>query len=356
MLHLTKGETVVPIISVSHLGKDYRRVRQAEGRFAAVRTLFSRATTIQTAVDDISFAIEPGEAVGYIGPNGAGKSTTLKMLTGILVPTRGEIEVLSVTPHENRRRNASQIGVVFGQRSQLWWDLPVMESFELHRHMYDIPPDRYRATRDLCTELLGLGDLLRNPVRQLSLGQRMRCELAMALLHEPEILFLDEPTIGLDIEAKDRIRDFLRTINRERGTTIILTTHDLVDIEEICPRIIVIHRGTLVYDGTIQALKARLGSGRQVTIDFEDDPGEVVIPQATLLHDQGRRKTFAVERSIESTLMLLSSVAESHPVQDISFADPAIEDVIRALYAGLGKPVPATEELDRWSRGRVAVQ
>ena len=344
------------IISVEHLGKDYRQVKRAEGRFGAVRTLFTRGSITRTAVDDVSFAIEPGEAVGYIGPNGAGKSTTIKMLTGILVPTRGAIEVLGVKPHEHRRRNASRIGVVFGQRSQLWWDLPVTESFELHRHMYDIPPERYRSTLDTCIELLGLGDLLRSPVRQLSLGQRMRCELAMALLHEPEILFLDEPTIGLDIEAKDRIRDFLRTINRERRTTVILTTHDLADIEEICPRIIVINRGSLIYDGSIHALKARLGGQRQVTIDFEDDPGEVAIPQATLLVDHGRRKVYAVERSVESTLGLLTSVAASHPVEDISFAEPAIEDVIRTLYAGLGEPVPEAEELDRWSRGRVATQ
>jgi ABC-2 type transport system ATP-binding protein len=210
--------------------------------------------------------------------------------------------------------------------------------------------------RDLCTELLGLGDLLGHPVRQLSLGQRMRCELAMALLHEPEILFLDEPTIGLDIEAKDRIRDFLRTVNRERGTTIILTTHDLADIEEICPRIIVINRGRLIYDGTIQALKARLGGQRQVTIDFADDPGAIDFPQATLLADHGRRKTYAVERSVESTLALLSTVAERHPVEDVAFAEPAIEDVVRTLYAGLGEQEPATDELDRWSRGRVVTQ
>ena len=346
----------MPIISVRHLGKDYRQVKRVDGRFGAVRTLFTRETITRMAVSDVSFDINPGEAVGYIGPNGAGKSTTIKMLTGILVPTRGEAEVLGVTPHRHRRHNARHIGVVFGQRSQLWWDLPVAESFELHRHMYDNPPERYRQMRGLCTELLGLGDLLGSPVRQMSLGQRMRCELAMALLHEPEILFLDEPTIGLDIEAKDRIRDFLRTVNRERGTTIILTTHDLADIEEICPRIVVINRGRLVYDGTIQALKARLGGQRQVTIDFVEDPGEVAFSRATLVADHGRRKIFAVERSIQSTLELLGTMAERHPVEDVSFAEPAIEDVIRTLYAGLGEPVPDESELDTWSRGRVVTQ
>lgn len=344
------------IIRVNHLGKEYRQVKRAEGRFSSMRTLFSRQSITRTAVDDVSFEIEPGEAVGYIGPNGAGKSTTIKMLTGILVPTSGDVKVLGVTPHEHRRRNASRIGVVFGQRSQLWWDLPVTESFDLHRHMYDIPIDRYRATRDLCIELLGLADLLQSPVRQLSLGQRMRCELAMALLHEPEILFLDEPTIGLDIDAKDRIRDFLRSINKERRTTIILTTHDLADIEEICPRIVVINRGKLIYDGMIQAIKTQLGNQRQVIIEFEVDPGDISLPQATLSNDQGRRKTFAVERSVESTLSLLSSIAGSHPVQDISFAEPAIEDVIRTLYAGLGEAPPETDERDQWSRGRVVTQ
>jgi ABC-2 type transport system ATP-binding protein len=346
----------VSIISVRHLGKDYRQVKRAEGRFGAVRTLFTRESITRTAVDHVTFAIEPGEAVGYIGPNGAGKSTTIKMLTGILVPTRGEVTVLGVAPHRHRRQNARHIGVVFGQRSQLWWDLPVMESFDLHRHMYDIAPERYRRMRGLCTELLGLGDLLASPVRQLSLGQRMRCELAMALLHEPEILFLDEPTIGLDIEAKDRIRDFLRTINRERGTTIILTTHDLADIEEICPRIIVINRGRLVHDGTIQNLKAQMGGQRQVTIDFVEDPGTIELPQATLVDDQGRRKTYAVERSIESTLALLTTVAERHPVQDVAFGEPEIEDVIRTLYAGLDASTPEDAELDTWSRGRVVTQ
>jgi ABC-2 type transport system ATP-binding protein len=346
----------VPIISVHHLGKDYRQVKRAEGRFGALRTLFTRQAITRTAVDDVSFSIEPGEAVGYIGPNGAGKSTTIKMLTGILVPSRGEVGVLGVAPHRHRRRNARRIGVVFGQRSQLWWDLPVAESFALHRHMYDIPPERYRQMRDLCADLLGLGDLLATPVRQLSLGQRMRCELAMALLHEPELLFLDEPTIGLDIEAKDRIRVFLRTINRERATTVILTTHDLADIEETCPRIIVINRGRLVYDGTIQALKAQVGGQRQVTIDFVEDPGPVALPQATLIADHGRRKTYAVERSVESTLGVLTTVAAAHPVQDVAFAEPAIEDVIRALYAGLGEPAPESDEIDRWSRGRVVTQ
>lgn len=346
----------MPIISVRHLGKDYRQVKQVDGRFGAVRTLFTRQAITRTAVDDVSFDVKAGEAVGYIGPNGAGKSTTIKMLTGILVPTRGDIKVLGVTPHENRRRNASRIGVVFGQRSQLWWDLPVTESFELHRHMYVIPADRYRSMRALCIELLGLSDLLQSPVRQLSLGQRMRCELAMALLHEPDILFLDEPTIGLDIEAKDRIRDFLRMINRELQTTIILTTHDLADIEQICLRIVVINRGMLIHDGTIQALKTQLGGQRQVTIDFEEDPGAVEVPQALLLRDQGRRKVYAVDRSVESTLALVNTVADRHSVQDIAFAEPAIEDVIRALYAGLGEVMPEAEELDKWSRGRVVTQ
>src|SRR5680860_1751927 len=323
------GRMRVPVIELVDLKREFRQAKRFDGPFGAIRTLLTREYTTRTALDDISFAIEPGESVAYLGPNGAGKSTTIKILTGILVSTSGSVHVLGNEPHTHRQQNARRIGVVFGQRSQLWWDLPLFDSFDLHQRIYKIAPERFRTNLAFCEEVLRMEQFLHTPVRQLSLGQRMRGELAMALLHEPEVLFLDEPTIGLDVEAKDRIRDFLRTINRERETTIILTTHDLADIEEICPRIIVINHCRLVYDGTIQAIKAQLGGQRSVTIEFADDPGDVALPQAKLLRDEGRRKTFAVERSVESTLALLSGIAERYPVQDVSFAEPAIEDVIR---------------------------
>jgi len=344
------------VIQARDLTKEFRQHRRFSGPLGAVRTLLTREYTSRRAVDGVSFAIEPGEAVGYVGPNGAGKSTTIKLLTGILVPTEGEVRVNDRVPHTSRRENARRIGVVFGQRSQLWWDLPVMDSFDLHRHVYDIEPSRYRRNLAFCEEVLHLREFVQVPVRQLSLGQRMRAELALALLHEPDVLFLDEPTIGLDVLAKDRIREFLRTVNREQKVTIILTTHDLKDIEEICPRIMVINFGQVVYDGMVEDLKARLGNQRTVVIDFAHDPGPVALPGAELVHDEGSRKTYRFDRSVTSALDVLSALAGTHPVSDITLEEAGIEDVIRRLYQSLGRELPESEEIDTWTRGRVVTQ
>ena len=228
------------IIAASGVCKTFRQPKRFSGLGGAVKGLFNREFTQVHAVADISFSIAAGEAVGYLGPNGAGKSTMIKMMTGILVPSGGTLSVLGREPHRQRMVNAAEIGVVFGQRSQLWWDLPVRDSFELNRHIYDIPEARYADNLSYLGQMLAMDAYLDRPVRQLSLGQRMRAEIALALLHDPKILFLDEPTIGLDVVAKDAVRRFLSTINRERGTTIILTTHDLQDIEQICPRLIMV--------------------------------------------------------------------------------------------------------------------
>jgi ABC-2 type transport system ATP-binding protein len=346
----------VPIIEVESLSKQFQQPKRFRGALGAVRTLLTREYTTRMAVDRVSFAIDEGEAVGYVGPNGAGKSTTIKMLTGILVPTSGVVRVMGRIPHQHRRENARNIGVVFGQRSQLWWDLPVRDSYELHQHVYDIPRDRFRDNLAFCREVLELDAFIDSPVRQLSLGQRMRAEMALALLHEPAILFLDEPTIGLDVLAKDRIREFLKTINRERDVTIILTTHDLKDIEEICPRLIVINFGQAIFDGTVSDLRARLGNQRLVKVEFEHDPGPIDLPGAELVSDDGARKTFRFNRSETSALNLLSSLSGRFPVSDVSLEEVGIEEVIRRLYRDMGRDTPEVSEaseLDTWTRGRV---
>ena len=341
------------VIELVDLKREFRQARRFDGPFGAIRTLLTREYTTRTALDDITLTVEPGESVAYLGPNGAGKSTTIKILTGILVPTSGIVRVLGNEPHKHRQENAQRIGVVFGQRSQLWWDLPLMDSFELHQRIYKIDPDRFRQNLAFCEEVLRMEAFLQTPVRQLSLGQRMRGELAMALLHEPEVLFLDEPTIGLDVLAKDRIREFLKLVNRERGTTIILTTHDLKDIEELCERILVVNLGKLVYDGSVETLRGRLGGQRTIMIEFSDDPGPVEIPHASLLEDRGVRKTYAFDRSEVPALDLVSTLPRSLPIADISFEEPDIEEIIRRLYRSMEADRPDQEEIDTWTRGRV---
>jgi len=325
------------IIEVDGITKIYRQYKRFPGLAGAVRSLFTRQYTEETAVHNIRFSIEEGEAVGYLGPNGAGKSTMIKMMTGILVPTEGALRVMGNVPHLSRKTNARQLGVVFGQRSQLWWDLPVLDSFDLHRSIYKLGERQYRDNVELCTELLGLADFLDKPVRQLSLGQRMRVEIAMSLLHEPRVLFLDEPTIGLDIVAKDHIREFLRTVNREKKVTIILTTHDMKDIEAICPRILVVNKGNLVYDGTVASLRQTLGNEQQVTIDFRHDPGEVDVEGLTLIEDEGVRKTFLTSRGGTAVFELISRMAQRYPVEDVSLEGADIDSVIRRLYQQLAE-------------------
>jgi ABC-2 type transport system ATP-binding protein len=261
----------------------------------------------------------------------------IKMLTGILVPDSGRLRVRGAVPHLARRENARKMGVVFGQRSQLWWELPVIDSFDVSRHVYDIPEAAYRRNVEFCADLLGLGDFLHTPVRQLSLGQRMRAEIAMALLHDPDVLFLDEPTIGLDVVAKDNIRRFLRAVNRKKGVTIILTSHDMRDIEEICPRILIVNEGRLVYDGAVSRLRELVGEMRQVTVEFAEDPGEVALPGGRLVRDDGRVKVFAFDRRAGRLFDLLGALSSRYPVTDVTMSEADIEDVIRTLYLQLAE-------------------
>ncbi|GAA2151527.1 ATP-binding cassette domain-containing protein [Nocardioides koreensis] len=308
--------------------KDLERtfvVRRRNGRFARTRTEVR-------AVQDLTFQVGAGEMVGYIGPNGAGKSTTIKMLTGILVPTGGHLQVAGLEPSRRRTELARRIGVVFGQRTTLWWDLPLRDSFELLQKIYRIPPDRYRTNLEEYVELLSLGDLLDTPVRQLSLGQRMRGDIVAALLHDPEILYLDEPTIGLDVVSKGRLRDFLRTLNAERGTTLLLTTHDLQDIEALCRRVIVIDRGTAVFDGDLADLHRHGGSMRTLVVDLVDEAAPIVVAGAVIRRVEGPRQWLSFPTDA-SAAPLVAAVAATYDVADLSIQEPDIEDVIRELYS-----------------------
>lgn len=322
------------VIEVKGLRKEFKVARRKEGPFAALRTLFSREYDIRVAVDDVSFTIKRGELVGYIGPNGAGKSTTIKMLTGILVPTAGEVRVRGVVPYQRRVENARQIGVVFGQRTQLWWDLPTVESFELLRHIYKVPRDRYQKNMDLFRELLGLDEFLNTPVRQLSLGQRMRADLAAALLHDPEIVYLDEPTIGLDVVAKERIREFIRTINRERGVTVILTTHDMQDIEKLCERMILIDHGRVIYDGPVAQIKERYGKHRTLVVELEPNGpvGDIAVEGAELVRRDGNRIWLRFNRDELSASELIARVSTRCAIRDLTVEEPQIEGIIARIY------------------------
>ena len=320
------------LIEARGVSKRFRQHKRFPGLLGAFKTLVTKEYTEVEAVTDISFDIAAGEAVGYLGPNGAGKSTMIKMMTGILVPSAGNLSVLARTPHENRMHNASMIGVVFGQRSQLWWDLPVIDSFTLHQRIYDIPEARYRENLNHFSNLLDLTPFLDRAVRQLSLGQRMRAEIVMSLLHDPKILFLDEPTIGLDVVAKDAVRRFLSEINRERGVTIILTTHDLQDIETICPRLIMVDHSKLIFDGELPSLRAALGSSRRLTLEFSSDPGPLPLTCATLTADEGLRKHYLLEREDVSLVTVLSEVGSDRGLMDVALQEPDIEEVIRTFY------------------------
>ncbi|MFE4052331.1 ATP-binding cassette domain-containing protein [Streptomyces sp. YIM B13518] len=300
------------------------------------------------AVDSLSFTVARGEMVGYIGPNGAGKSTTIKMLTGILTPSGGRLRVAGVDPSRERMRLAHRIGVVFGQRTTLWWDLPLIDSYRLMHRMYRIPAARYRENLERLTELLDLGGLLDVPVRQLSLGQRMRGDIAAALLHDPEVLYLDEPTIGLDVVSRTRVRDFLRRLNAERTTTVLLTTHDLRDIEQLCSRVMVIDHGRLVYDGALAGLHEAGESERTLVVDLERELPPIEAPApARVVRVEGPRQWLAFPASA-SAAELVAKVAARYPLVDLSVREPDIEAVIaRMLGPSGGAPEPPQERAGR---------
>jgi ABC-2 type transport system ATP-binding protein len=336
----------MPIIRTRELSKVFRVIDRAPGVAGTLKTLFSRKYVERVAVQGVTMSLDAGELVGYIGPNGAGKSTTIKMLTGILVPSSGEIVVDGLVPYRERKRNARNIGVVFGQRSQLYWDLPLVESFELLRAIYHVPRDRYKRNLEIFGELLDLGSFLKTPVRQLSLGQRMRGDFAAAMLHDPRIVYLDEPTIGLDVVAKDAIRTFIAEVNRERGTTFILTTHDLADVERLCRRIVLIDQGRLVYDGEVETLKEQYGTHRTLVVEFAETVGDVTIPGAEVESREGLTARYKFDRRTISADQLIRRVADAYAISDVTLEEPDLESIIRTIYregysATAGTPAPA---------------
>jgi ABC-2 type transport system ATP-binding protein len=322
----------MPIISVKQLGKQFQVAKRRPGFLGGLLSLFSREYLVKTALDKVSFDIQAGELVGYIGPNGAGKSTTVKILSGILIPNSGEVKVMGKTPWENRIEIAHHLGVVFGQRTQLWWDLPVIESFELLRDIYGVPTVQYEQTLESLVETLELSKLLHIPVRQLSLGQRMRCDLAASLLHSPKILFLDEPTIGLDAVSKLAVRDFIRRLNSEKKVTVILTTHDMDDIESLCDRVIILNDGQIYLDGTLAELRQKISPERRLIIDLLDGNDSVDDPQATVFKQEGHRVWLTFDPTVTSAPALISRITASHQITDLFIENPPVEEIIAKFY------------------------
>jgi ABC-2 type transport system ATP-binding protein len=323
----------LPQIVATDLRKAFKIAQRRPGLIGALASLARRTYRTVDALDGVSFTIEAGELVGYIGPNGAGKSTTVKLLAGIMTPDGGSCEVMGRVPWKQRIAHVAQIGVVFGQRTQLWWDLPVIESFELLRDIYRVEPARYRTRRDELVDVLELAELLDVPVRQLSLGQRMRCDLAAALLHAPPILFLDEPTIGLDATSKLAVREFVKKLNRE-GVTVLLTTHDMDDIEALCTRVMVIGAGKILSDGTLSQLRARVTRDRWLTVDLVGG-AEIDEPDTTVIRKDGERVVLAFDPERLPPAELIRRIAAKHTVRDLFVENPPIETIVAQLYEKL---------------------
>jgi len=323
------------LIEVENLTKQFKREKKKPGLSGAVKSLFSRDYEIKTAVDGISFQIGKGEILGYIGPNGAGKSTTIKMMVGILTPTSGKVTVGGIVPYENRIENSKRIGVVFGQRSQLWWDIPLRESFSLLRYVYKIPEKRYRENLEHFAEVLDINSFIDVPVRQLSLGQKMRGDLCAALLHDPEIVFLDEPTIGLDVVVKENIRQFIKDINQRFQTTVILTTHDISDIEKLCSRVMVIDQGRIMYDGTLNHLRNAYGSDEELVIETDGVASGIdSLHELELSNIRYDKNKIIVSYSANcvNAAQIMEKVMQTCKVRDFELKETEIEEIIRKMY------------------------
>lgn len=332
-----------PIIDARNLTKHFRRPEKEPGLKGAARHLFRPAFKDITAVDDVSFTIDPGESVAYVGPNGAGKSTTVKLLTGILVPSEGEATVCGIQPFAHRQQNTRNIGVVFGQRTQLWWDIPVQESFRLLGDIYDVPAGEYRRTFDELSDVLELGPLLSTPARQLSLGQRMRCDLAASLIHNPPVLYLDEPSIGLDVAVKARFREFIAYMHRQRNLTVMLTSHDIGDIEELCPRMIMIDKGKVLYDGSFREVTRRFGWEQKVTITLPElmddalDTASAALshrPAASVAQPSPTSLVVTLDSRAITSGEVIRDLATALPIADLSIDITSSESIIRRLYEG----------------------
>ena len=331
------------MIDVRNVSKEFKKVVKESGFKGSVKSLFNKKVEIVKAVDDISFTVEEGEILGFIGPNGAGKSTAIKMLTGILTPTSGEIVINGQVPYKNRKKYVKEIGVVFGQRTQLWWDLPLSETFTVLKEIYQIEDKAFKEKMDFLNQVLELDEFITSPVRTLSLGQRMRADIAASLIHSPKVLFLDEPTIGLDVVVKDNIRKAIAEINKNEKTTIILTTHDLSDIELLCKRIVMIDKGKKVYDGELDAMKEKYGKMREIHINLKsaDDMSKLAFDKQFGLSDddleikvEGKKAVVKFNSSKVQVSDMLSYILGTITVKDISVSEADIEEIIRRLYKG----------------------
>jgi ABC-2 type transport system ATP-binding protein len=320
------------MIQLEGISKSYKVAKRSTGLREATKALFYRKHTIIPALQEISFSIKPGEIVGYIGPNGAGKSTTIKIMSGILVPDTGTCTIMGLNPWQDRVEYVKNIGVVFGQRSQLWWDVPVIDSFELLKDIYKVPEGEYRQNVEMLVDALELGEIIHSPVRQLSLGQRMRCEIAASLLHSPKILFLDEPTIGLDAVSKIAVRQFIKKLNEERKVTVILTTHDMSDIEALAERVILIGKGQLLYDGPLTELRHRFGTRKTITIDYHENHTPFQIPGTQVLSWSPERAILSFDTAEVITSEIVTQISNKVELIDVSIETRPIEEVIVQLY------------------------
>lgn len=320
-----------PIIEVKHLCKYYKQHKKEPGLKGSIKALFKRKYTTIKAVDDVSFTIDEGEMVGFIGPNGAGKTTTLKVLSGLLYPTSGEATVLGYIPHKRQAEYQKQFSLVMGQKNQLWWDLPAIESFILNKEIYEVPKEQYEKTVNELTKLLDVKDILKVQVRKLSLGQRMKCELIAALLHSPKILFLDEPTIGLDVVMQKKIREFFKEYNEKFKTTVILTSHYMDDVKELCKRIIMINKGKIVYDGDLEQIIKKYAGNKYITMVFLREVEKKDVSQfGKVVNYEPLKATISVSRHV--TPHIASEVLKKLPVDDLDIAEPELEEIIRQLF------------------------
>ena len=323
-------------IEVKNLVKKYKIIEKEEGLVGYFKNLFKPKYRELTAVNNINFNIEKGELVGYIGENGAGKSTTIKMLTGLLTPTSGEVQVNNLIPYKNRIENNKNIGAVFGQKTQLWWDLPVIESFRLIKKMYKIPEGRYRENLKKFTDILNLKELLEKQVKNLSLGQKMRCEIAATFLHDPQIVYLDEPTIGLDVLVKENIRKFIKDINKEKNTTVILTTHDLKDIEDVCDRIILLDKGKIIYDGKKQKFKDRYGKYVIVEFIIKNKIESIIekLKDVEILEENENKIKLKFSHDKTTIMKIMNELSNYCTIEDIHMKEAELEDILKEIYKG----------------------
>ncbi|AJY73320.1 ABC transporter ATP-binding protein [Paenibacillus beijingensis] len=323
------------MIVIENLSRDFRLVKRQHGKWGGLKSIFNREYTIKKAVNNISTTINKGEIIGFLGPNGAGKSTTIKMMVGILVPSSGKIVVNGINPFKNRKEHARNIGVVFGQRTQLWWDIPVSETLKLLKYMYKIPDKVYKENLECFFDLLSLGEFIDIPVRQLSLGQRMRADICCSLMHNPEILFLDEPTIGLDVVVKEKIRNFIKQINLVKQTTVILTTHDMQDIDKLCSRVIIIDKGTIMLDSDLKHMKNRFGNQEVVVVETINpvlDYNKLQIPGVLSVDLETNKLAVTYNKSIVNPSIIISRIMEIAHVRDIRIIEVQTEEIIRNIY------------------------